>query len=67
MKGAAWAFDAVYTPVDTQFLKDAAKTGLAIISGYELFFNQGIDAWALFTGRPLDTDALRRDIAEEPA
>lgn len=67
MKGAAWAFDAVYTPVETQFLKDAAKTGLAIISGYELFFNQGIDAWALFTGRPLDTDALRRDIAEEPA
>ena len=26
MAGAAWAFDAVYTPVDTQFLKDAAKS-----------------------------------------
>ena len=67
MKGARWAFDAVYTPVDTQFLKDASAAGLTIISGYELFFHQGVDAWALFTGRPLDTDALRRDIAGESA
>jgi shikimate dehydrogenase len=38
MAGASWAFDAVYTPVDTQFLKDAKAEGLTIISGYELFF-----------------------------
>lgn len=64
MRGAAWAFDAVYTPVDTQFLQDAAAEGLQIISGYELFIGQGLDSWALFTGLPLDETRLRRDLAD---
>lgn len=60
MKGAGWAFDAVYTPVDTQFLTDAAAQGLDIISGYELFFWQGVHAWEHFSGgKPLDLVALR--------
>jgi shikimate dehydrogenase len=62
MVGAAWAFDAVYTPVDTQFLQDASAEGLQIISGYELFIGQGVDAWTLFTGLPLDYDRLRADL-----
>ncbi|MCG6112722.1 MAG: NAD(P)-binding domain-containing protein [Paracoccus sp.] len=63
MAGAEWAFDAVYTPVDTQFLRDAQAAGLDIISGYELFIGQGVDAWAIFTGLPLDQDRLRADLA----
>ncbi|CAM9914925.1 unnamed protein product [Chrysoparadoxa australica] len=59
MAGAGWAFDAVYTPVDTQFLTDAAATGATILSGYELFFYQGVHAWAHFSGLPLDEPALR--------
>ena len=62
MAGAEWAFDAVYTPVDTQFLKDAEAAGLRIISGYELFFGQGVDAWRIFTGLPLDSKQLRADL-----
>jgi hypothetical protein len=34
MHSASWAFDAVYTPVDTQFLQDANRAGLTVISGY---------------------------------
>jgi shikimate dehydrogenase len=64
MQGATWAFDAVYTPVDTQFLTDAASKGLQIISGYELFIGQGVDAWKLFTGLPLDYDRLRADLLQ---
>ncbi len=67
MAGAAWAFDAVYTPVDTQFLRDAAAEGLAVVSGYELFFHQGVDAWALFSGHPVDPEALRAALAVEGA
>ena len=67
MDGATWAFDAVYTPVDTEFLTDATAAGLRIISGYELFFGQGIDAWDIFTGAALDHAALRRAISEEPS
>lgn len=65
MVGAKWAFDAVYTPVETQFLQDAARAGLTVISGYELFFGQGVDAWDIFTGIPLDHAALRAAIQEE--
>ncbi|WP_228461849.1 shikimate dehydrogenase family protein [Paracoccus liaowanqingii] len=63
MAGAEWVFDAVYTPVQTQFLQDAAAAGLDIISGYELFVGQGVDAWHLFTGLPLDEARLRDDLA----
>lgn len=56
-----WAFDAVYTPVDTRFKQEAEAAGLAVLSGYELFFHQGIDAFRLFTGRlPDDLGELRR-------
>jgi len=64
LAGAAWVFDAVYTPVDTQFLQDAAAEALQVISGYELFFGQGVDAWAIFTGLPLDEARMRRELAE---
>lgn len=58
-----WAFDAVYTPVETEFLRAARRADLATISGYELFFHQGIQAFELFTGRaPRDLDALRRQL-----
>lgn len=67
MDGAEWAFDAVYTPADTQFLTDAAAAGLDIISGYELFFFQGVHAWALFSGLPLDEAALRVALTAKPS
>nr|WP_229666022.1 shikimate dehydrogenase [Wenxinia marina] len=63
MPGAAWAFDAVYTPAETEFLLAARRAGLDVIPGYELFVWQGVDAWRLFTGLPLDVDRLRADLA----
>ena len=65
LKGAEWVFDAVYTPVETSFLKDAAACGLAVISGYELFFYQGVHAWARFAGRPLNEGQLRADLLKQ--
>lgn len=67
MAGAAWAFDAIYTPLETLFLKDAAAEGLAVIGGYELFFHQGVDAWRLFAGKPVDPAQLRRALHEAGA
>jgi shikimate dehydrogenase len=32
------------------------------MSGWELFFYQGVHAWAIFAGLPLDEDALRHDL-----
>jgi shikimate dehydrogenase len=59
-----WAFDAVYTPVETEFLLDARRAGLSIISGYELFFHQGVDAFRFFTGAEVDAAALRALLAQ---
>lgn len=56
---ARWAFDAVYTPMKTRFLREAMAHGLEAISGYELFIYQGIDAWHRFSGRTVDETALR--------
>ena len=65
MTGASWAFDAVYTPPDTQFLREAETACLAIISGEELFFYQGLHAFSVFHGREIDEAALR-DIVAKP-
>lgn len=64
MDGASWVFDAVYTPIDTQFIRDAEAEGLQIISGYELFFYQGVNAWGLFSGLPLDHKTLRNSLMQ---
>jgi shikimate dehydrogenase len=63
-----WAFEAVYTPVDTPFKLAAQAAGLKVLSGYELFFHQGVDAFRIFTGRmPADLADLRRLLGETPA
>ena len=64
MRGAAWAFDAVYTPIDTRFLTDAAATGLDTLSGFELFFHQGADGFEIFFGESVDRVRLRRALGE---
>lgn len=69
--GQNWAFDAVYTPVETPFVLDARAAGLEVMSGYELFFYQGVNAFTIFTGRSINETALRKALLraeiEEPA
>ena len=59
LAGPSWAFDAVYTPEDTPFVIAARARGLAILSGFELFLFQGVDAFRIFTGEEVDTEHLR--------
>ena len=61
---ARWAFDAVYTPVDTRFSQQAVAAGAAFVSGYELYIHQGIDAFEIWTGRRPPLPALRAMLAE---
>ncbi|NQW11066.1 MAG: shikimate dehydrogenase [Alphaproteobacteria bacterium] len=62
-----WVFDAVYTPIDTEFLTRAAATGATVISGYELFIYQGLHAFHHFTGQNIDETALRTALGESRA
>lgn len=59
LPGRGWAFDAVYTPVQTEFLQAARAAGLATLSGWELFFYQGVDAFRHFARREPDEAGLR--------
>jgi len=45
-----WAFDAVYTPVNTEFLVRCSDAGIATLSGFRLFLYQGLNAFEHFTG-----------------
>ena len=61
-----WVFDAVYTPVNTPFSTVAKSKGAQFISGFELFFFQGVDAFHLFTGHQVkDEKALRRTLMSD--
>lgn len=55
--GQRWAFDAVYTPLDTEFLIQAHRQGVRIVSGFDLFIYQGIDAFEIFSGIAVDDPA----------
>jgi quinate/shikimate dehydrogenase (NAD+) len=67
LPGRSWGFDAVYTPVETRFKQEAEAAGVRMLSGFELFFHQGIQAFEIFTGRRVeDVGALRR-MLEEPS
>jgi shikimate dehydrogenase len=55
-----WAFDAVYQPVETPFKQVMDEKGAQFISGFELFFNQGVDAFLHFTGLEIINEAALR-------
>ena len=56
-----WAFDAVYQPVETPFKQLIDARGIAFISGFELFFHQGVDAFSIFTGFDVIDEMALRD------
>jgi len=57
--GQAWAFDAVYTPVRTQFLQAAEAGGLETLSGFDLFRHMAMASFETYSGMPLDKQAWR--------
>lgn len=58
-------FDAVYTPLETKLLRDAASRGLTVISGVEMFINQAIIQFERFTEKPAPVDVMRNIVFAE--
>ncbi len=58
--GQRWAFDAVYTPVETTFSGLARAAGLEVVSGFDLFVCQALDGFEKFTGIRVAEDRARR-------
>ena len=64
LRSAKWAFDAVYTPERTAFIENAKAARLATLSGFELFFFQGVHAFRHFTGIDLEQADFRNKLRE---
>jgi 3-dehydroquinate dehydratase/shikimate dehydrogenase len=56
---ARFAFDMVYRPMETQFLKNARGEGAETIPGFEMFIHQGARQFEIWTGKPAPIDEMR--------
>lgn len=56
----AIAYDLIYTPSPTQFLKQAQTQGAAIIDGSEMLVQQGAIALEKWLGQPVPVDTMRQ-------
>jgi 3-dehydroquinate dehydratase / shikimate dehydrogenase len=54
--------DLIYRPEKTQLLKLAAKKGIAIVSGVEMFLAQGVAQWEIWTGKRAPEASMRRAV-----
>jgi 3-dehydroquinate dehydratase / shikimate dehydrogenase len=71
-------FDLVYNPLETPLLRLARQKGIPIITGIEMFVQQGARQFEIFTGKPAPEEEMLRvvihalkqqaeAVAEEPA
>ena len=50
--------DAVYTPIETRLLRDAAAAGATTIDGAWMLLYQGVEAFEIWTGRDAPVDVM---------
>ena len=55
---ARFVYDLVYNPVDTPLLKLARTNGLGVITGVEMFVQQGARQFEIWTGKPAPQDEM---------
>jgi shikimate dehydrogenase len=59
------AFDTVYNPIETRFLRDAAQAGAIVIDGVEMFVCQAAEQFNLFTSFNAPLDVMRKTVLEK--
>ncbi|MEO6965670.1 MAG: shikimate dehydrogenase, partial [Acidobacteriaceae bacterium] len=57
---AKLVFDMVYNPMETPLLRMARGKGLAVITGAEMFVQQGAEQFQLWTGKPAPREDMWR-------
>jgi shikimate dehydrogenase len=58
LHGDLAVLDAVYTPIETRLLRDAAAAGATTVDGAWMLLFQGVEAFELWTGEPAPVDAM---------
>ena len=55
-----YVFDLVYNPVETPLLRAARNKGIAVITGVEMFVQQGARQFEIWTGKPAPEEEMLR-------
>lgn len=64
LKPKAIAYDLIYTPNPTQFLKLARDRGARVIDGLEMLVQQGVAALEIWLQQPVPADVMRNSLKE---
>ena len=58
-------FDSVYNPLETRLIREAREAGATVIPGVELFVNQAVAQFELWTGRKAPVEAMRQVVLQK--
>jgi shikimate dehydrogenase/3-dehydroquinate dehydratase type I len=64
LEGYKYVMDVIYNPLKTKLLKDAQERGCHIISGLDMFVNQGAEQLRLWTGKEPQRALMKKTILQ---
>ena len=62
---ARYVFDLVYNPVETPLLRLARQKGIPVITGVEMFVQQGARQFEIWTGKPAPEEEMLRVVLHQ--
>lgn len=65
VKEGMTAFDTVYTPLHTRFLKESQAAGAKIVDGAEMFIRQAMLQYRIFFGKEPDEAVMRKVVFDK--
>ncbi|MCL2462083.1 MAG: shikimate dehydrogenase [Defluviitaleaceae bacterium] len=57
-RGVEFALEGIYTPWETEFLKQAAKAGVRAVNGFEMLVRQAAASYTIWTGKEVPEDVV---------
>lgn len=59
LRGVRLAYDLVYNPLETQFIREARQAGCETVGGLEMLIAQAVEQFRLWTGKEPDVESMR--------
>jgi 3-dehydroquinate dehydratase/shikimate dehydrogenase len=65
LRGARLAYDLVYNPQETRFLREALEAGCEHLNGLQMLVAQAAEQFRLWTGQPAPLDAMKEAVLKQ--